>query len=497
MSERAVKPEVVITQWGGKKRSCVSLDYELCCGMFPYCSTKAVLKISAENSAIATSSAKVFKRLGEQQQASFTGKTSPDVTLNATANTPKKYRPGSSKTTLTFSGFSLGDTHTFTVNETHQRGAAVPTYASVDALCYGIYKDMKPDPFIAEQIPDNLIDIIKYVETSLRSSFVNTEDALQSDDIPEEMKNAVKKIHERNEQLVSIFHKILENSRQTIGWSKMSQWLPGKVGEELRERIAEAIQRVLVNNLGNFMNTLTSLGGIFQCLYVPHHEPSNPGKFVNKAYLVAGKAESLDLHPVAVAAQAANPSAFLPVSHVYVSSAYRSDPNVASKVEGVNCPTNGPDNGGSQIQIAGPPWWVPDLLAQEEDALVEIQTKGGTVCATTKLNDTQKKAGKTVKETAKKSLTICQAWGLCHYAWMSLLNCVADVTIPAVFGLEIGKRYTVKVNNEEIFTGFLLSMNTSLDASSSCLTRLKFSHIMCPGFTLPGADELKSLGMVH
>lgn len=497
MSERAVKPEVVITQWGGKKRSCVSLDYELCCGMFPYCTTKVVLKISAENTAIATSSAKVFKRLGAQQQASFTGKTSPDVTLKATANTPKKYRPGSAKTTLNFSGFSLGDTHTFTVNDTHQRGSAVPTYASVDALCYGIYKDMKPDPFIAKQIPDNIVDIIKYVEKSLRSSFVMTEGVLQSDKVPEETKNTVKKIHERNGQLVPIFHKILENSRQTIGWSKLTQWLPGKAGEELRMRIAEAIQRVLVNNLGNFMNTLISLGGIFQWLYVPHHDSSNPGKFVNKAYLVAGQAESLNLHPVAISAQAANPTAFLPVSHVYVNSAFRSDPNVAGKVEGVNCPTNGPDNGGSQIQSAGPPWWLPDLHPQTEEELRKVQEQGGDTVAVSKLTAAQKKAGEAAKEIAKKSLTICQAWGLCHYAWLSLMNCVADVTIPAVFGLEIGKRYTVKVNNEEIFTGFLLRMDTTLDANSSCLTRLKFSHIMCPGFTLPGADELNSLGMVH
>lgn len=491
------RPTIEIKKWGGESRVGVMARYTASCGTYPTLTVDHVDDIDASEKAAKTSAPQIMQAIGKQQEAAFKGKTTPDVEVEIDAGTTDEFLPSGAEKELKFLGYALGDSYNYNASRAVRSGSAAPQYVEMDALNYTIYTREDKDLNDFDNPPNTIPEIILYVEKILRSSFKAVMEKSIESKQDEKALETMRKIHERNEKLAHYFQQLINDSSDTIGWKKMMQGFATEDrGKNLQSNIAAQVRSVLLAPAGNFLSTIATLASLFQCIYVPDYKGKAPGKLVNRAFLIAGEATELKVKPVALGAEASNTAGILPVSHVYVKAPMCSDQNAFQHNGGINCPTKGPDVGGTAIQIGGPSWWFTDLRVGEEELYMKM-AQGGTTGAIKEVKEEQKDTADQIEEDKKQNVTVLQAWGLCHYAWVSLSMCGADIMIPACFGPEIGKRYKVSTEEGELFTGFLRATSTTLSPDSSCLTRLSFSHIICPGFNLPGVDEVEAIGMVQ
>ena len=494
--DKVSRPTIEVKKWGGEERVGVEALYQAACGYYPSLELVHVDNIDAAEKVVKMTAPQIMQAIGKQQDVSFKGKTEPDVDVKLDAGTNDEYLPTNADKTLDFAGYAIGDSYNYNTARVSRSGQASPQFVEMDALNYTIYTQEVKDMAKFDKLPNTIPEIILDVEAKLRASFENIKSESNKSRQDKKALETMSKIHERNEKIVHYFQKLVTDSKETIGWKKATEWFGvSDRGVALKRRIAEQVRNVLLAPSGNFLSTLVNLATLFQCIYVPDSKAKDPGKLVNRAFLVAGEAEELKVKPVAVNVEASNAAGIMPVSHVYVKQPMCHDPNAYQHNGGVNCPTKGPDVGGTAIQIPGPPWWFTDLKVGEEESYRKKE-KGGDTGEIKEVKEEQTKTAEQIKEDKKQDITVSQAWGLCHYAWSALSMCGAEVIVPACFGPTVGKRYRVVTESGELFTGFLRATKTTLSPDSSCLTRLSFSHIICPGFNLPGVDEIEAIGMV-
>lgn len=492
--DKARKPVVQVKSWGGQQRIPEDATFQISCSAFPALSVTHHTNTEAQNSAVELTAAQLFQDLGKQQKKAFAG--AGEVDTEVTINTDD------GKRTLNFKGIALGDTYSFSSTQVSIRGSAMPEWAMMDALNYSIYTKLSVDTNKKLTDAKSLLDVITITEARLIEGWSEVLLELSRDTSAgaSAKKEQTEKIHQRNQKYRSVFLKIIKNSEKTIGWSSLDKFFKGdsKAAEALNQGIANAVMRILVGGKGSFLNTLNHLASQFQCIYIPGTEPGDPGKLVNMAYLVAAEPEPLELELLAgCSMQAGNPAGLLPVGYVFVHGEKNVDLNVKYPFLGISVPKEAMSLGGSVDVISAPDWLISnevDIFKPDDiQPVIENEPTSASVKAAKSVEKTIKTATEDVGYCVS---SVAAAWGLCHYAWVSLAHCKASLTVPCTFRYEIGKRYVVKCEGKELFTGFLSGYSSSISAGS-CLTSLSFSHIMATGFSLPGTSEMKEAKLVQ
>lgn len=504
-SQRAVKPKVTIEEWGIFKKGEVSptnASYTCQINSPPSVAmTYTITPTTADSGAIETKSTSILQRLGQQQTASFEGKVSPDASAHLYADEQDK------SDQLEFGGFACCDTFGVSPGQIDSSGTAAVTWTEIEALNYGIYgpENKNTSPYASGVEGSSFLEIVKNIEKKLYESWTNEvyEAKKKTDKNQAELQ---KKIHERNGKLRGYFLDVLEASKDTIGWPKINQYLAWDSrkdkklpAQSLRESIAGTVCGYLQNGGGSFLGTLLQIGELFQCVFVPSTDSTKPGKFVNKALAVGGPPETLKLDIISVSGRAASSFGLLPVSHVFLKPPDAKNTAVYARANGVCAPKEAADKGGAQIAAPMPPWWMPALQTEDIQRMEEAQGNATARKAMAVLGKVFPKIEQINKATTDQvaiEFDVGYMWAMVVYAWSVLAGSTASVQVPGTFKIEPGKRYKVQNSKgEEMFTGFLTGFSTSI-APGNCLTNLVFSHIMFPGFKLPGEDELKSAGIL-
>lgn len=493
MSEHR-KPVVEVQQWGGKQRIVEAATYQIMCASYPSITVKHHTNTEAQQEAVEMTAAQLFEDLGEQQTKAFKGNSETDTEMSIDPDDGSR---------LEFKGIATGDRYSFSSTAVHITGSAVPDWALVDMLNYSIYTDLSVDIREGEKGASSLIELIKRTEKRLIDGWPKVKEKLEQNKSenpysPIELK-AREKIHERNQKVRDIFLQILDNSVDTIGWSSLDKFFKRPVqGEQVQNGIARTTMRALVGSGGTFLNALQQLANQFQCIYVPSMEPGNPGKLVNMAYLVAAEPEELEVDTLVGASMSAgNPAGILPVGYTFVRSDVNADVHCPNPFLGIAVPKEALDLGGAcdMIQL---PNWAPNNTTDffKEEDIKKISESEPQSASINAAREPIEEEEATKEELGYSIHSIAAAYGLCHYAWVSLAHCRASLTVPCTFRYEIGKRYKVMNEGKELFTGYLMGFTSGI-STGSCLTELAFSHIMATGFSLPGTSEMKEAKLVQ
>lgn len=506
-SERAVKPSVSVNEWGifkGGEITPTNATYTCQLNSPPSMSLGySVTPETADNAAIETKSTSVLERLGQQQVKSFEGKKVTDAyaVLSADEQDPSDG--------LYFDGFACCDTFGVSAGSISTSGTAAVKWTEIEALNYSIYSIAEENTaqYSSGIEGESFVDIILNLEKKLYESWADIYAKKKPEN--EQQFELKKKIHERNGELRHYFQTILRDSKQSIGWPKINRYLSidtrkggdklKPAGRSLRESIATAVCKILQTGSGSFLGQLLQIGELFQCIFVPTIISQVPGKFINKATAVGGKAEPLELDIINFSGRAASSFGLLPVSHVFLEPPPPDNTMVYDREKGICAPKEAAAKGGAQIKLPLPPWWFPAI-----NTITDIMLKDATKSPTkgkrkTMVADIYSEVEANIKSTKEQTdmeFDVGYMWAMIGYAWSVLAGSTATISVPGTFKIEPGKRYEVKNSNgDSMFTGFLTGFSTSI-APGSCLTNLVFSHIMFPGFKLPGADELKAAGIL-
>lgn len=507
-SERAIKPSVLVTEWGIFKSGEITptnASYTCQLNSPPSISLGySVTPETADNAAIETKSTSVLQRLGQQQVASFEGKKVTDAYAILRADEQDAVD------SLYFYGFACCDTFGVSAGSINTSGTAAVQWTEIEALNYSIYsiEEKNTDKYSSGIEGESFVDIILNLEKQLYESWTDEVYTVKKKD-DERQAELQKKVHERNGELRHYFQAILKDSKTSIGWPKINRYLTidtrkggdktKPAGRSLRESIAAAVCKILQNGGGSFLGQLLQIGELFQCVFVPSIISQVPGKFVNKATAVGGKAESLTLDIINFSGRAASSFGLLPVSHVYIKPPPPNNTMVYAREKGICAPKEAAAKGGAQIELPPPPWWFPSINTITDAVLSDAAKspkKGKRKTMVTDVYPEVEANIKSTKEQTDMEFDVGYMWAMIGYAWSVLAGSTATISVPGTFKIEPGKRYEVKNSKgDSMFTGFLTGFSTSI-SPGSCLTNLVFSHIMFPGFKLPGADELKAAGIL-
>lgn len=506
-SQSAIRPRVSVDQWGIFSKGEITptgFSYSRQLNAPPSASLSySIVTQDAKNSAIRTSASSILPMLGKQQTSVFEGKTHADASVGVTITDSDYYQ---------FHGFACGDSFGVQAESITSSGTAAIAWTEMEALNYSIYA---PDPkntkvFSSGVKGNNFLEIIKSVEEKLFKAW--------SDDTYEAKKalnkhqaELDKKVHARNEKLRDYFLRILDASTDTIGWTRINTYLAADTvdvgdngaklpGQSLRESIAELVCGILQNGGGSFFGQVLQIGELFQWIFVPSDSHSHPGKYVNKAYAVGGSPEDLTVEAINFSGKTSNIFGLLPVSHVYIKPPAPKDTQRFAKAVGVCAPKEAAEKGGTQIEAPSPRWWFPATSSGDAAIIMKVLAESAPEGEFKAMGpDLYQDASGNKDATAAQipmEFDIGYMWAMLTYAWGALAASTAAIAVPGTFNIEPGKRYKVKsAKGEELFTGFLTGFSTSV-STSSCLTNLVFSHIMFPGFKLPGEEELKAAGII-
>ena len=488
------KPVVTLNKWGGAQRIVEQASYSIMCAAYPSLTVKHHTNTEAQNEAVEMTADRLFRELGEQQAKAFKGNTAIDTEVIIDTDDGSK---------LEFKGLATGDSYGFSSASVNVTGHALPDWSLVDMLNYSIYTDISVDIHKKDDNATSILDAIKIAEKKLVEGWdivkKRLETAAKQDSSKKRELEAITKVHERNMGVRDIFLKILDNSKDTFGWTNIESYFKDKNYKVLlTNSIANTTMRMLVGNKSTFLNAMLQLANQFQCIYVPGVAPGDPGKLVNLAYLVAAEPEDMEIDTlVGTTMRAGTPSGVLPIGYTFVKSNRPADIHEANPFMGIAVPKETLDLGGAASDVQLPDWCLDSTLDafKEEDVRRAVSTEPQSASIEHAKDPTK------AEEKAKVDLgyavsSIAAAYGLCHYAWVSLAHCRASITVPCTFKYSIGKRYRVLSNGKELFVGYLMGYNSNISAGS-CLTELSFSHIMAAGFSLPGTSEMKEAKLVQ
>lgn len=500
--EEARRPVITCSQFGGEKRIVQAASFSINCGSYPNLTIDHHKDIDAQSRAVYLMDENIFESLGTQQTAAFNSGFQ-NINTQITVDTGKK---GGAK--LDFTGISLGSSYSFSSVNVSNRGQAMPEWCKMDMLNFSIYTGADCDIDRAVEEFNDIPSIILYVINELTTNIANkmqqaySAEKWKGTDVPDTFAS----IHRNNLEVVGYFKKVIENSRESFGWSNLQQILSASgpsntdvTKTELNSRVTAAVTQVLVGSRGgSFLGTLNLLASQFQCVYVPGLY--DPGKLVNMAFLIGSPSQTLKAESIInMALDPGSPGGLAPVGYVLVMGCTNTDTDLGTPPV-MAAPKENRDKNGVPSTIYIPDWF-PSLVkfyAYDSSELEQAETKLGELSADIataeqEVNQVEKKAS----DQIAAATGIAKAWALCYYAWTTLARSVATMTVPGTFEFEIGKRYDVQAaDGSTIFTGFLSGYNTIIETGSGALTNLHFSHIMCPGFQLPGTDEMKEVGLI-
>ena len=485
-SNKALEVKASVTA-AGKKIHPTQIKIMSAIGNMAQASVTYIHKSADANKSATNITAKdIFTAMGERQTKSFSDTPdNPDVTIQL-----KDAYSG----TISFKGNVSSPNYSFSVGDVSLTEDVQPDYAAINCMDLSIYESTGPhdlDREASKKYPSNLAEFFAKVFNDLiEKGGKRLESQLKN--MPEHKKAALTKQHKINQKVKKFVDELFSNSKDTIGWDGVA--IPKRV-KILKARVIETLKG---KTGGGFLNNILRLADEFQCVYVPAMDKI--GKLVNKKKLLTG-GETLKLHPVSLSAHAGSVGMF-PVRAVVVThpdnsqaTAVRSDADLDRK-KSYNLAAmypKEPAEGGTVLNVLGPQWlsYADYNIAKlnktddgkrkplQKNKLTKDKAKGA------------KRVGTSLDESFENNEKLTEEWAEIIYYWQALGQAYAIINTELNLNVEVGKRYKIKGDSGNLFSGVLNSVTHTIytsQKSSVTQTQLQFSHIIMGSATIPGID---------
>lgn len=387
---------------------------------------------------------------------------------------------------ITFSGFQTNSAYSIMVGNTGFQGTMIHRAAALDSLDTTIYNTGKEVWREYTELPESgelygtwLQDILDHVIEKWQTNRTNNP--------LDEYTNGIRtRQHANNTLGLQTWNEILEAS--TAVNSELPTLADATSGG-FREDFARAVINIYFASYGSFNQTMQQFANQFNMMYIPSLTANSAGRYVNIRYAV-GEAEGKTAKISSMSLSSGSKS-ILPITQVLVKgipsprwrSQYANDiPSTAIAPHISAVPTD--VTYGGFYSVSSPSW-----LPLETHPIADDEGKNPPDLDA--YEDSKETRDNEYREDFSRSvLAVCDEWGKDIYVDRALRDSTCSLIVALDFSWEIGKVYTVSVEEgPELFTGFLAGLTHSLSSNHSspqAETHLSFTHVRAPGFELPG-----------
>lgn len=419
------------------------------------------------------------KEMGEVQSSIFQQREEEDFEINIGVQ-------GGEGGSLNFKGYTIGSDFTLSVSSVRRSDSAIAGYARLSALNF----DATKASYAAQaDIPDPnlMVPLAQYIKACA--------DVLHRKGYPEPLDEKTldgksRKLQKQiNEQVMPEFEKLMAASIDTMGWNEVLENVKeGKFGDPYV--LGHRIMAILAGNAtGSFEATIGQLNEEFQCCYIPKWD--RIGCLKNRQELLADP-EELDVVIVAITMHTTNGNTLFPVKYAAVTPAQKLTYAAQMPCTAyVAVPEENVQPGASMIRTNGPQWLDSTACVRACDRAGRSRKTEGAKAS--EAGAVPKEAEEKAKEATDITYEVLKEWGKSLYVYNALAGSYADIVTILVLDAEVGKCYTVKSGEKELFTGVLWrvvhSVSTGGGSSPAALSTLTFKIVQMTGFRLPGLEE--------
>lgn len=427
--------------------------------------------------AIPVSAPEIASEMAERQNLIFNDRTSPEVSLFITDG-----KGGS----LNFNGYLTDPIYDMSQTQSNLRDIVRPDYALIESIDYSAYA-LPLD--ITDLIPSDLLKDNGYnvpaTFDALAKWLLETwdENKDQRKILPSLQVEAEETQNKVNQRCIKYFKELMRASSESFGWTKQLQQTFTDNKPESRN-FTIRLMTYLRNSSGSFLSSLIKMAEEFQCFYSP--EWDKIGRLANWA-TVYDNPKECELPIVELNIEAGTKSLF-PTFAIAVS-----NDALTGELDSTGASHNFilyPDevkNGGSIIRDGGPPWMPGDMVADAVDQAANAHKNG--IKSLKKAKKIHEKRTDYHKDWLDAKCDILYEWARIVYLKQSLGASRLDAVIPLDLSLKVGQRYIIKnTNGGSLGTGFLAQIIHDVNieqSAASCTSRVHFTHIELPGFSLP------------
>lgn len=293
---------------------------------------------------------------------------------------------------------------------------------------------------------------------------------------------------------IQVWYRMLENSVESL--SATADWLgPISKQKSVNRQLNSEIVSILRGTSRDFQEIIDALCDTFQLMVIPSPTGNAP-KFILQSEVVLGEAEELQLPASSILLDGDVSADLLPVQQVLIRGTphlaylFDSDPSKLKTDEGSYFVGGFPDlapSASGDVAILPLPSFIQEAVdVSVSEPLGDLPpdinafSSGLSNLKNIAVEYTSRLAEKLIKGYAKSA-----------YVNLALGGSSTSITLPMNLELWPGKRYRVtNAAGELLFTGFLSSVKHALKkqtgGTGQATTTCGFTHILFPGFTLPG-----------
>jgi hypothetical protein len=295
------------------------------------------------------------------------------------------------------------------------------------------------------------------------------------------------------------WYDLLDNSVDSL----QTPWFAGlSENPDFNSSFNNELLAILRGTSRDFLDVVESLMGSFQWILVPSID-GGAGKLIQVAEMVTQAPDEMTLASTAMVLRGTSGTDLLPVQQVMLRgvpepSVLITDEDIADALAGGylmgSFPETAPGASGDVI-IESLPFYLDRIIRWSDgNTAVESANSRGAGGAPPDFNKFGQKFEQLVNRARKFQSKVLNdlVTDYCRnvYADRSIGSTTASIQIPATLEFWPGQRYRVKnLRGELLFTGFLAGVTHTFAKSGgtgNASTSLSFSHIIFPGFTLPG-----------
>lgn len=292
---------------------------------------------------------------------------------------------------------------------------------------------------------------------------------------------------------LDLWYEMLDNSVE--GLQETKEWLEIVTKYKgINSQVNSELLSILRGTSRDFQEILDALCDTFQLMVVPSQKGGAP-KFVMQNKVVTGDTSSLTLPATSVLLEGDVSADLLPIQQVLVrgtpheSYLFSMDPAKKKTDEGYffvgGFPETAPAASGD-IAIIPLPSFVQEAIRVAPNPVGNQPPDKDKFI--TKLSAVKKVAMEYTNQLSRKLVT---AYAKATYINLALGGSSTSISLPANLNLWPGERYKVlNATGDLLFTGFLSGVTHTFKkqtgGSGQAQTTCRFTHILFPGFTLPG-----------
>lgn len=443
---------------------------------WPYIKLVTHKKQDAEQKLMALTSADIAEDMQARQAVIFNERGDSDVSVKISVEDGNDNR-------FEFDGLVVGPSYSFSAHNVELADQAIPSYTKINFLNLSIYKDqantVKNYDGAQLQIEKTICNMAK---KQMEYWMANSASIFSQSPV----KQYLEAQHKVNKNVKKYWEELLENSNSTFGWKDIQNYLKGNSDAGLRETLAN----IATQSAGTFSTVIDRFAEEFQCIYVPGWD--NIGYFKSKKDLYAN-AKDLVVNPISLTINTSNGFGLLPTAYVGIESpdSIINTTEQAAQSKLFVCVPKENEGKGQMIRLLGPKWLSAQRIISNVKEDSEKKRRSGADVGTVEADNKATYEGvSAMQENISRGMI---EYGECAYAYLSLADSKAEITMPINFKLKIGERYNVKnTDGKTLFEGLLAHVTHTLSTKSRsplAHTTALFTHIEIGAFKLPGVSR--------